>query len=469
MKAKILTVLTSLILLSTSALHAQMDDDLEATDLPPEEVISTDIGLGLGNYQLGNGVSFVSKTDSYRINLSGYVQASMQNTAYSHDDEIYSRFRIRRARIRLNGYALGNKIRYRLGVDLVQGSETDEEGTGSTLSDAWIQYRPFTNSRLAITFGQRSTPTDNKELLISTYSLQLAERSKLSSVFGTVREVGLFVEDVWKVSRNSYLKPALAITDGSGAITPGARLSGMKYGARMTYLPFGLMRLSGETREGDLVYEIQPKLALSAAYSYANKTSDRRGGRDNGTILYKALDSKPNGYDLPSMGKLTADFMFKYRGFSLLGEFAKTWAYVPSSIAVRVRADGTTTTTFPVDPATGENGTGPDDMDAYVRNRMMLGTGYNLQGGYMLRSLWSIDARYSHFDPDKYSYMRNNMYYMRNDIYDLGVTKYLTKSYAAKIQATFQLAKTDGVCREWNGTTFKGWEKNFYLLFQLAF
>ncbi len=434
---------------------AQTDDDIDVLD-EPEELVQTNTSVGLNRYTLGNGITFVSKTDSYRLNMSGYVQLSGIGTMYSGDDELYTRFRVRRARIRMNGRAFNDKIRYRLGLDMVKGSETD--GDGSMLSDAWIQYRPWGNGKLAITMGQRATPTDNRELLTSTYTLQLVERSKLSSVFGTIREVGVFAEGSYKIGTKSYLRPSLAITDGSGSITLNKRYGGFKYGARINYLPFGLFRMAGEGREGDMVYELSPKLVIGAAYSYSDGTSDRRGGRDNGSILY--MNDK-NRIDLPDMAKFTADFMFKYHGWSLMGEYVKTWGYVSSSITKRVRNDGSTTTDFKID--------GVQNVRDYILNRMMIGSGFNIQGGYMFRSLWSIDGRYTHLMPDQYSYMNNDLYFNRNNIYDIGVTKYLTKSYAAKIQATVSFAKADGTARKFNGETFTGWEKNFMLLFQLAF
>lgn len=60
------------------------------------------------------------------------------------------------------------------------------------LIDGWLAYRPFGNGRLSFTFGQRSSKTDNRENFMNSNSLQLSEESRLGSIFGTVREVGLF-------------------------------------------------------------------------------------------------------------------------------------------------------------------------------------------------------------------------------------------------------------------------------------
>ncbi|MGL5729577.1 MAG: porin, partial [Bacteroidales bacterium] len=71
--------------------------------------------------------------------------------------------------------------------------------------------------------------------------------------------------------------------------------------------------------------------------------------------------------------------------------------------------------------------------------------------------------------PDEYSFMTNDLYFNRSDYMDFCITKYLTKSYAAKVQANFGLAKTNGAIRNPEGESVSGWEKSFTILFQLAF
>lgn len=466
MKLNKLGILITLFLMGNMGvpLFAQTDedmsidfDDMQDGDYTEEESLTRKT-FNLGHYRLGDGITFQSTSGSYGINLSGYVQTTFQTQMYPEDDQLYSRFRVRRARVRLNGTAMNDKIRYRLGLDMVKGSETDAEGVGAMLSDAWFAYHPWGNNKLAISLGQRSTPTDNRELQMNSATLQFTDRSKLSSMFGSIREIGLFASGTYKVGSGSYLRPSVSITDGDGPISAEKRYGGLKYGARLNYLPFGLFRLAGETRQSDLAFEIKPKLVVGAAYSYNDGVSDRRGGREGGAILYQDAD---NMTALPDMSKLTLDFMFKWQGFSMLGEYVKTWGHVPASIAYRVRNDGTVSSDFTID--------GVNSVENYIKNRMMIGSGYNIQAGYMLRSFFSFDVRYTHLMPDDYSFMNNDLYFNRSDYMDFCVTKYLTKSYAAKVQANFGLAKTNGTIRNPNGDSVSGWEKSFTLLFQLAF
>lgn len=454
---KYLLFLIGLFLLSPVMAQTEDDsDDTEMVEANNESTSEIDTKVVLHRYKMGDGIRLTTQGGN-RFVISGMVQTSVESRRFEDVEQMYNRFRMRRARVRFDGSVFHDKMRFRLGLDLVKGSETDD-ASGSLLMDAWMAYRPW-GSKLVVSFGQRSTPTDNYELQMSSHTLQFGERSKITSAFSTIRELGVFAEGSYRAGSIGLLRPSIAITDGAGPISDGKRYGGLKYGARLNYLPFGTFRAMGGSREGDMAYELTPKLNVGIAYSYTDGTSDRRGGRSNGDILYM---NDRDEIDLPDYAKFVADFHFKYRGFSVLGEYAKTWGYVPSSITKRVRNDGSTATTFDVD--------GEQNVEAYIKNRMMLGQGFNIQTGYMLRSLWSFDLRYTHLKPDEYSYMNNNLYFNRHNFYDFSVSKYLTRNYAAKIQFTIGLARSNGENRTPDSAhTYNGNEWIGNLLFQFKF
>ena len=246
-------------------------------------------------------------------------------------------------------------------------------------------------------------------------TLQLVERSPVSAAFASVREFGFFAESTYKVSKQSYIKPEFAITNGDGLNVFGKDHGGLKYGGRIDYLPFGLFNNFGQYRQADLERELTPKFVIGANYSYNVGISDRRGSQ-SGTILY--LDNQNNEL-LPDYLKYGIDFLFKYRGFSLLGEYVNASARVPSGITKYIRDNGSIDTFV---------------LDVDVKSRMMLGNGYNIQGGYVFKNLFSIDGRFSYLQPETYSYLNNARYYNRSHFYSLGITKYLARNYGAKIQ-----------------------------------
>jgi len=388
--------------------------------LLPSVPLFSQSGVTFNKYTLGEGITMKANNDSYSINLRGFVQTQTDTRFYEGgDDDSNTRFRIRRARLRLSGDAFKKKITYVLSADFSE-SLAGEEEANNTLKDAYIRYNPVSN--WSITFGQRSLGTDSREMVIGSNSLAFVDRSKLSSAFSTIREVGLFIEGTVRVGNNSYLRPSVIITDGDGSFSRGKRTGGLKYGGRLNYLPFGRFREFGEFRGSDLVKELTPKLSVGTAFSYNRATSDRRGGRTTGSIMYLDENEDPA---LPSYSKFLVDFIFKYKGLSVLGEFAKTWAGVPDDIMYRVRNDGTLATTF------------DDDVESYVKGRMMLGSGYNIEASYLLPSLYLIGARYTHLKPDKNSYMNNTLYNNRRNFYEISASKYLTRSHAIKIQASF--------------------------------
>ena len=207
--------LVVLLLALWSPLHAQDEGDDILSDESEEvdEHTVDNAQVLINRYQMGNGLRLVDKNGNH-LALSALVQASAQTSHYDDISGNYNRFRIRRVRVRLDGTSLHARLRYRLGLDMVKGSETDAEGAGSMLQDAWIAYRPWGDNRLQFSFGQRATPTDNIELSISSHALSFAERSKITSMFSTIREVGFFA--------------SLAITDGDGPISGGKRYGGLK-------------------------------------------------------------------------------------------------------------------------------------------------------------------------------------------------------------------------------------------------
>ena len=67
---------------------------------------------------------------------------------------------------------------------------------------------------------------------------------------------------------------------------------------------------------------------------------------------------------------------------------------------------------------------------------MMLGQAYNIQMGYLFKSGYSVDTRYTHLKADENSFLNNSTFYNRPNYYTIGVGKLLAKNYGAKIQAS---------------------------------
>lgn len=377
----------------------------------------------LNSYSFGEGISFTADNGSM-IKLSGYAQPHLEIKNYNDLEENSSsnRFRLRRLRLRFDGQAANPKFAYRFQVDLSGSSETGE-ATGDFLLDAYVSY-DITN-RIKVIFGQRSTYTDNRELFMNSNSLQLVERSRLTSAFSSIREFGLFLSGNFRLNgQGSYLRPYFVLTNGDGINNFDKDLGGLKIGGRIDFLPFGLFTNKGQFRQIDVMRELTPKFVIGVNYSHNSGMSSRRGS-NSGSILYL---NELGQQSLPDYTKYGIDFLFKYNGFSALGEYVKSSSTVPTDIIERVRNDGSTSSSFLVN--------GVQDIESYVNGRMMLGEAYNIQMGYLFKSGITIDSRYTHLKADDNSFLNNATFYNRPNYYTLGIGKLLGRNYGAKIQGS---------------------------------
>ena len=211
-----------------------------------------------------------------------------------------------------------------------------------------------------------------------------------------------------------------------------------------------------------MVRELTPKLLIGFNGSYNVGMSSRRGRR-NGDFLYYKIESSDTSYSLPNYLKYGMDVLFKYRGFSVLAEFVQSKVYFSDSITHRNDRYGDN----PESIITNFRGYTPHD---YVRTQLMLGSGLNIQAGYLFKNLISVDGRITILNPDNLSFMNNTLYYSRNKYYEFGFSKYFTKNYSFKIQASYRFAD-DALLRHPNyGTeSFNGNENTLFIMVQIAF
>ena len=372
------------------------------------------------SYTFGEGLKFVGES-GYNLKLTGYAQPMSELKRINYEESNSSRYRMRRVRLRMDGQSSNERFKYRFQVDLSGVSEIGESDEDPLL-DAYVDYA-LTN-RISVKFGQRSTYTDNRELFMNSNSLQLVERSRLTSAFSSIREFGLFISGRFRAGRGSYIRPHFVLTNGDGKNVYSRDRGGLKIGGRVDYLPFGLFTNMGQFRQIDIMREQVPKLVVGVHYSKNNGMSSRRG-RYSGRLIYLNANDEES---LPNYTKYGVDFLFKYKGFSALGEYIKSTAEVPSDITKRIRNNGSISESFLVNEV--------QDVDSYVKGRMMLGSAYNIQMGYLFKNGFSIDSRYTHLIANENSFLNNETFYNRPNYYTLGVSKLFGRNYGFKVQAS---------------------------------
>ncbi len=277
-------------------------------------------------------------------------------------------FLIRRARLKFDGFAVSPKLEYKLELGL---SNRDMSGvsafTGNTplyVMDAVLKYNFYQNFELWV--GQTKLP-GNRERVISSANMQQVDRSILNARFNIDRDMGFQLRHHFTISDHFVVKEIFALSQGEGRNVVTGNLGGHQYTGRIELLPMGNFTGNSDYSGSDLKREQTPKLALGVSYDHNNNAVRERSNQGS----YMVTD---NGFYETNINTLFIDAMFKYKGFSLMAEYADRNAKDP----IAKNSDGT---------ATGDI--------------VEVGKGLNLQSGYLFKNNWEVSGRYSTVELDK--------------------------------------------------------------------
>jgi phosphate-selective porin OprO/OprP len=310
---------------------------------------------------LRGGINFLDSDSTMMLTLRFRMQnqASLESRSASDLSIKDAQFTIRRVRLRMNGFVVNPQLTYLLQLGFTRGdADFDNAQFFNVLRDAMIIYRVQPNLQLGI--GQGKLP-GNRERVISSSEQQFVDRSIVNRTFNLDRDVGINAYYTHTLGNNVASDPRLslrlALTTGLGR-NPAPRIGNkLLYAARLSFFPFGNFSNNGDYYVSDLAFEQTPKFYI-AAVAARNDNALRSAGTI-GIALYEPR----------SMDNFFIDGIFKYRGFSLYGEYAR-----------RVMTD----------PLTRE---GTSVRAAFA------GDGLNLQAGYFVAEHWELSARYSSVEP----------------------------------------------------------------------
>ena len=360
-------------------------------------------------FQLGDGLRFNVNDGEYKFNISGFIQGAYQ---YEKTEGLVANnyMNAKNAFLSFSGSMLNEKVSF-----LLQNNFSN----GKPLLDAWVAYAPI--SSLKITFGQKQTFTNNREMTFYEDKLQFIDRGIFSSKFSDLgREFGVFFESEFGKG-NFIIKPKFAVTSGDGLNSFGANSAdidqgGLKYGGRIDILPLGNFKEGNDGYIADLKHEDKLKILLGSAYSYNIGASNKLG---EGHGDFKLYDN--NGkVKYPNFRKFYEDILFKYKGFSLLAEYVNTTA---------TRLNGSFLDLGAVRPL----------YLTEISEFLIIGEGYNLQTGYVTKSGYSMDLRYEKLNQE----FDNDLSLLLNqEVYTIGFTKYFKKNNL-KIQSALSENRRD--------------------------
>jgi len=358
-----------------------------------QETNSPKFGKGLFN--------LVGKDSTWTMKIGARMQFLATNVwdinGNGDFEKLESNFLVRRARLKFGGYAYSPKLTYKLELGL---SNRDISGASEYTSDApryildavikWNFYKNF-----SLWAGQTKLP-GNRERVISSGNLQLVDRSKLNSNFNIDRDLGLQIRHHFNITDKFIVRDMFAISQGEGRNITTGNLGGHQYTARIEMLPFGKFQGKGDYSGSDLKREPSPKLAIGATYNLNDKAVKDKGSQGS----YMVNATLAEGFDQANVNTLFVDAMFKYKGFSFMGEYANR--------------------------DTNENTT------AAVKT----GNATNLQAGYLFKSNWEATGRFTN--------VKFNGAGVATNYYTAGVSKYIV-GHKLKVQSDITYTDNTGV------------------------
>ncbi|MCP4977615.1 MAG: porin [Maribacter sp.] len=314
-------------------------------------------------------------------------------------------FLVRRARLKFNGFAYTPKLKYKLELGLsnrdISGASDFTSNAPRYILDAVVMWNFYENLELWV--GQTKLP-GNIERVISSGNLQQVDRSLLNSRFNIDRELGIQLRHHFNLSDNFLIREKFAISQGEGRNITSGNLGGHQYTARLELLPFGKFESKGEYSGSDLKREAKPKLMLAATYDSNQNAVKNRSNQGS----YMTNDT---GFYETNINTFFLDAMFKYNGFSLMGEYANRDAKDP----LAKNADGTLT-----------------------GDEVQVGDAFNLQAGYLFLSNWEVSGRYTDINLDQAITGRNP-----ETQYTLGLSKFIV-GHKLKVQTDLSYLSVDG-------------------------
>lgn len=374
---------------------------LAITSLNAQEISDTSFGKGL--------INFTAKDSSFSVKFAPRFQVRSMSS-WDHDGNQYGspehNFIVRRARLKFDGFAYSPKLKYKLELGLsnrdISGANEFNRNTPRYILDAVIMWSFAKNWELWA--GQTKLP-GNVERVVSSANLQLIDRSLLNSRFNIDRDLGVQIRHKSNLGGNFLMREKFAVSQGEGRNVTEGNEGGLQYTGRLELLPFGAFKSKGDYFQSDLKREEKPKLMLGFTYNYNQDAVRERGFAGDYMIR---TDGSIYETDQTT---IFADAMFKYNGFSFMGEFANRTA--GNEIATEL--DGTTPT---------------GDI-------VLTGNALNLQAGYLFKNNYEIAARFTTLEYE------NITGALPTEQYTVGVNKFIV-GHKLKVQSDISYTTLDG-------------------------
>ncbi len=358
------------------------------------------------NTKFGKGmINLVAKDSSWSVQFAPRIQF-LTSVDWKNENgnlgDANTNFLIRRARLKFSGFAYSPKLRYKLELGLsnrdVSGGSKYTGNTPRVILDAVVKWNFYKN--FVLWAGQTKLP-GNVERVVSSANLQLVDRSILNARFNIDRDIGFQLRHHFNLTDKFVIREIIAFSQGEGRNITTGNEGGLQYTGRLEFLPFGTFKNRGDYKGSDLKREQTPKLAVSISYDFNNNAVKTRSNMGS----YMETDI---GLHETNISTTFIDAMFKYRGFSIMTEFANRTAEDPF--------------------AKNEDGS---ETGLSVQE----GSGFNFMSGYLFKNNWEVTGRYSIVDLKRKD---------ASGQYTFGVSKYIV-GHKLKVQTDITYLSIAGV------------------------
>lgn len=369
---------------------------------------------GIKPTPFGKGIlDIIGKDSTWSMNFSARFQFLSDTRWEATDDKLVNPtqdFLIRRSRLKFGGFVYDKQLTYKIELGLsnrdMSGTSQFTSNTPRYIMDAVAMWNFYQNFSLWV--GQTKLP-GNVERVISSANLQLVDRSLLNGAFNLDRDIGLQLQHHLTFGKQFLVREKIAFSQGEGRNITTGNLGGHEYTARIELLPFGEFKGNGDYLGADLKREPKPKLSIASTFDFNNNAV--RNKSNQGVYMVNDI-----GFYETNVKTLFFDAMFKYKGFSFMGEYAKREASDP----IAKNSDGTLT----------------GDI-------VQVGNALNLQSGYLFKNNYEVAFRFTNLNLDKEITGKGVQ-----DQYTLGLSKYIV-GHKLKVQTDISYlsdeVKTDKV------------------------
>ncbi|GAB5418226.1 MAG: hypothetical protein Crog4KO_16690 [Crocinitomicaceae bacterium] len=360
-----------------------------------QDTVSTIFGNGFYNV--------VSKDNSWSMKFGVRFQTLyLGENIINENDGVQagtSQFLLRRSRLKFGGHAFTPKLKYKIELGLTNRDigkvAADNNLAPRIILDAVLKWNFYKNFTLWA--GQTKLP-GNRERVISSANMQFVDRSLLNKNFNIDRDIGVQLRHKFTLGNQFVVREMFAVSQGEGRNLTQNNLGGLQYTGRVELLPFGKFASKGDYVGASIERESKPKLSLAFTYDYNDRAVKTRSNQ--GSYMWDSSVGNDDGLFNSNVTTLFADMMFKYKGWSVMGEYASRNADVIN----HYNADSTNTAS------------------------VMAGSGLNVSLGYLCNNNWEIAGRVATYTPHV------DLVDNAEQRYTLAVSRYIV-GHALKVQA----------------------------------